>query len=156
MSQRMIDDVEDIPAMVEENSSRLFQKTSDLSDLVVNRVSRFRIKGDNEKTDEGTVTFEKIRNIAQVNALRKSNDCCQMFMVQHKRCWEKLNITRELFQGVLDEYRIFSQFWKCVFTFGERVEENEFQFPAFRARYHIQPIKYKGISMSIVKHLGDL
>ncbi|KAI9642073.1 hypothetical protein NHQ30_009944 [Ciborinia camelliae] len=146
MAQWIVDDVDDIHAKVEENSSRLFQKTSDLSHLVVSRISRPRDKLDIESIPDGIVSYEKIHNIIQLNALRISDDCCQIFMAQHDRCWEKLNITRELFQGVLDEYRIFSQFWNCVFTFGERVEENEFQFPAFRARHHIQPNKYEEFS----------
>ncbi|KAJ8067309.1 hypothetical protein OCU04_004664 [Sclerotinia nivalis] len=146
MSQWIVDDAEKVHGEVDKSSSRLFQKTSDLSDFVVSRVSRPYNKVDVESTHKGFVTYEKIHSIIQLNTLRKSNDYCQIFVVQHNRCWEKLNITRELFQGILDEYRIFSQFWKCVFAFGERVEENEFQFPAFRARHHIQPNKYQEFS----------
>jgi len=45
-----------------------------------------------------------------------------------------LDISRELFEDLLYIYGVFSHFWKVVFTFGMKTEQNEFAFPGIRAR----------------------
>lgn len=39
-----------------------------------------------------------------------------------------------MLQGIMSSYNIFPQFWKCLFAFGCKESENEFEFPIFRAR----------------------
>lgn len=151
MARWMVDDVEIIKAEVEKNSSRLFQKISNSFELAVSRLSR--LGDDTGKIGEGVIRDEKIDNLGQISALKPSNNCCQIFIVRHNHCWDRLKITHELFQGILNEYSIFLPFWKCVFPFGQRVEENEFQFPAFRARRHIQPQIYRGMIYSTLMQL---
>jgi len=34
----------------------------------------------------------------------------------------------------MDTYNVFPQLWKYVFAFGQKSEENEFDFPGFRQR----------------------
>jgi hypothetical protein len=45
-----------------------------------------------------------------------------------------VNISRDLFDGFVQAHSIMPPFWKFMFTFGRKKEENEFQFPHFARR----------------------
>ncbi|KAH0558401.1 hypothetical protein GP486_004941 [Trichoglossum hirsutum] len=69
---------------------------------------------------------------------QESNDLSQIFIIRQNRSWTTLNISRELFGDFLSAYGVFSRYWRFVFTFGIKWEENEFEFPGFASR-HISP-----------------
>jgi len=58
----------------------------------------------------------------------------QIFTITQGRSWTTLNISRELFEGFMSTYKIMPSFWKYMFTFGRKSEENEFEFPRFGQR----------------------
>ncbi|MAD84146.1 MAG: hypothetical protein CL912_14380 [Deltaproteobacteria bacterium] len=45
-----------------------------------------------------------------------------------------MNISRESFETFMGTYSITPSFWKSMFTFGRKSEENEFEFPGFNCR----------------------
>jgi hypothetical protein len=57
-----------------------------------------------------------------------------MYTIRQDRSWTTLNISRDLFQGFVQAHNIMPPFWKFMFTFGRKSEENEFQFPHFARR----------------------
>ncbi len=61
-------------------------------------------------------------------------DSSQFFIIRQERSWTTLNISRELFEDLLLVYGVFLPFWRAIFTFGRKSEENEYTFPGFRAR----------------------
>jgi hypothetical protein len=73
----------------------------------------------------------------------------EIFFVRQDRSWTTLNVSRELFERFMTQYDVFLPFWKCVFTFGRKCEENEFEFPAFRARRTAPALKGEGNCMKI-------
>jgi hypothetical protein len=65
---------------------------------------------------------------------QNSVDSTQIYITRWDRTWTTLNISRGQFQGFMDIYNVFPQLWKYVFAFGQKSEENEFDFPGFRQR----------------------
>ncbi|KAG4422124.1 hypothetical protein IFR04_004751 [Cadophora malorum] len=65
---------------------------------------------------------------------KNSNGTSQIFTIQQDRSWTTVNIPREIFETFMETYSITPNFWKCVFTFGRKSEENEFEFPGFNCR----------------------
>lgn len=67
-------------------------------------------------------------------------DSLQVFTIRQDRSWTTLNINRASFEHLLKTHNIFPAFWKHVFTFGRKSEENEFLFPGLcRRRSRRQP-----------------
>lgn len=66
--------------------------------------------------------------------IQDSSKVLQIFSVSQERSWTTLDVSREMFETLLKAYTVFPQFWRCVVTFGRKSEENEFEFPGFRAK----------------------
>jgi len=62
-------------------------------------------------------------------------DEMQMLFIRQDRSWTTLNITRNLFEDMFTTLQIFQPFWRCVFTFGRKFKENNFDFPPFHFRW---------------------
>lgn len=73
-------------------------------------------------------------NDSQSCLLQEANDCSQIFIIRQKRSWTNLQISRDLFEDFLSIYEVFPQFWKCMFAFGKKHKENEFEFPGFMTK----------------------
>ncbi|TGO60179.1 hypothetical protein BOTNAR_0149g00020 [Botryotinia narcissicola] len=128
-----LDDSKALQCKIEARANNLFIKTAEKSSFQVIRFS--------ESVNAGKVpcipTFQKnldVCEVSQINLLKKMNDICQIFIVRHDRCWARLNIERALFEHFIDIYGVCEEFWKCVFAFGLKQRENEFEFPRLRSR----------------------
>jgi hypothetical protein len=54
--------------------------------------------------------------------------------LRQDRSWTTLNTSQEIFESLMDAYKIMPNLWKYIFTFGRKSEENEFHFPGFGQR----------------------
>ncbi|KAH2444133.1 hypothetical protein KXW48_006862 [Aspergillus fumigatus] len=75
-----------------------------------------------------------------VSALRQveetDNDvssCIQIYTIRHLRSWTTLDISYETIEHLLAAHNVFDHFWRCILTFGIKFQENEYDFPPFRA-----------------------
>lgn len=118
---------------IEAKANNLFIKTAEKNSL---QVIRYSVSGITKKQPENATLemISKICEVSQINLLEKAGDRCQIFIVRHDRCWERLNVERELFEHLLSSYDVCNQFWRCVFAFGLKERENEFDFPRFKTR----------------------
>ncbi|TGO38123.1 hypothetical protein BHYA_0081g00190 [Botrytis hyacinthi] len=128
-----LDDSKALQCKIEARANDLFIKTAEKSSFQVIRFS------ESVNTGKGPYipTFQKnldICEVSQINLLKKMNDFCQIFIVRHDRCWARLNIERALFEHFINIYEVCEEFWKCVFAFGLKQRENEFEFPRLRSR----------------------
>lgn len=57
-----------------------------------------------------------------------------MYTIRQVRSWTTLDISREVFEDFMSTHSITPKLWNCMFTFGRKSEENEFEFPGFRRR----------------------
>jgi hypothetical protein len=65
--------------------------------------------------------------------IQELNSISEIFFIRQDRSWTTLNISRELFEDFLGIYKVFPLLWSCLFTFGRKSEENEFEFPPLQA-----------------------
>ncbi|KAF2185420.1 hypothetical protein K469DRAFT_707665 [Zopfia rhizophila CBS 207.26] len=115
---------------VDERGDDLFQQTLNNSSLQVYR----GIRDGNGAVYE--LENQVVQDGDQIERLeRDTYDYSQIFFIQQKRSWTNLDVTFQLFDTLMNTYKIFSDFWKCVLTFGRKFEENEFEFPGFAASY---------------------
>lgn len=63
----------------------------------------------------------------------------QIFTVTQDRSWTTLNVSREMMESFFDVYAVAPNLWKCLFAFGRKSRENEFEFPGFSRRRIKQP-----------------
>jgi len=103
--------------------------------LRVSRIFRTKLAGGHE----AKISYQKgqpVWNLSQLKQLRKdsSNDSCQIFVISQPRIFKRMNIGRQMFQGLMDAYEVMPDFWKCVFAFGKKDREKEFDFPHCRPR----------------------
>ncbi|KAF7954189.1 hypothetical protein EAE96_005320 [Botrytis aclada] len=128
-----LDDLKALQRKIEARANNLFIKTAEKSSFQVVRLS----KSVNTRKDPSISTFQKnldVCEFSQVNFLKDTDDVCQIFIVRHDRCWARLNIERALFEHFIKVYEVCEEFWKCVFAFGLKQRENEFEFPRLRSR----------------------
>lgn len=128
-----LNDSKALQCKIEARANNLFMKTAEKSSFQVIRLS----KPVNTRKGPCIPTFQKNLNVcevSQINLLKESHDVCQIFIVRHDRCWARLNIERALFEHFINIYEVCEEFWKCVFAFGLKQRENEFEFPRIRSR----------------------
>ena len=128
-----LDDVQSLRVKLDERSSDLFKAKPGVAQLSVSRYGRKSEDGIERRTCFARNV--EIQDSDQIAAFRHDPDSLlQIYTARQDRSWTTLNSSREIFQKLLTEYNVFPQFWKCVFTFGRKTEENEFEFPGFRVR----------------------
>jgi len=136
--QMQLDDYQSLKVKLDERSSNLFRAKPGVAQLsvsrygktIVNRVERSSCLANNKE----------LLDTDSIVSLRHDQDSLlQIYTVRQDRSWTTLNCSRTMFQDLLTEYNVFLQFWKCVFTFGRKTVENEFEFPGFRARTTMSP-----------------
>jgi len=128
-----LDDVESFKTKIDRKAHDLFKGRPGQAPLQVNRYLKTKIG--KEKQTNCFVRNQSVWEDSQIRALEESNDATQIFVIRQQRSWTTLNISRDLFESFLKLYGIFPQFWKFAFAFGRKFEENEFEFPGFRARH---------------------
>ncbi|TGO23821.1 hypothetical protein BPAE_0121g00220 [Botrytis paeoniae] len=128
-----LDDSKALQCKIEARANNLFIKTAEKSSFQVIRLS----KSVNTRKQPSIPTFQKnldVCEVSQVNLLKEKDDVYQIFIVRHDRCWARLNVERALFEHFINVYEVCEEFWKCVFAFGLKQRENEFEFPRLRSR----------------------
>jgi len=124
------DDVPGIQSRLDEKARDLFKAKPGVPQLQLNRYGKTMTLSLN-----GDVSKHDIYDSSDAVALHEDqSDICQVYFVRQDRSWTTLNISRGMFEQFMAQSGTLPQFWKCVFTFGRKCEENEFEFPAFRAR----------------------
>ncbi|KUJ20793.1 uncharacterized protein LY89DRAFT_640613 [Mollisia scopiformis] len=129
-----LDDLSSLDKKIDARAHDLFKEKKGHAGLQVTRVFRRKSsKGVGEKN-----CFVKNLDVcdsSQVEGMRENNqDDMQLYTIRQDRSWTTLNISRDLFQCFTAAHGIMAPFWKHVFTFGRKSEENEFQFPQFCRR----------------------
>ncbi|OJD29032.1 cmgc cdk protein kinase [Diplodia corticola] len=82
-----------------------------------------------------------VHGTSQLKSLKaESNDFFQVFIIRQERSWTSLDISRELLQDFIDIFAVFPPFWRCIFTFGKKSNEDECDFPGFKSRGPIRMI----------------
>ncbi len=77
--------------------------------------------------------------LSRLTCRKASNEVTQIFTIDQDRSWTTLNTSREVFEGLMSTYKIMPLFWRYMFTFGRKSEENEFEFPGFGQRWTKDP-----------------
>ncbi|KAL1970711.1 hypothetical protein VTN77DRAFT_4355 [Rasamsonia byssochlamydoides] len=114
---------------IDQRVPHLFQTINAGAQLEVMQLSPLK-SPDGEKESN-----QLIEDRSQIKALKKeANDCSQLFIIRQKRSWTNLNISRDLFEDFMSIYDVFPPLWKCIFAFGRKHKENEFEFPGFITR----------------------
>ncbi|RHZ43576.1 uncharacterized protein CDV56_100709 [Aspergillus thermomutatus] len=77
----------------------------------------------------------KINDLSELRQVEEAeNDACiQIYTVRHLRSWTTLDISYETIEHLLAAHNVFDHFWRCMLTFGIKFQENEYDFPPFRA-----------------------
>ncbi|OCK74722.1 hypothetical protein K432DRAFT_363217 [Lepidopterella palustris CBS 459.81] len=128
-----VHDAEDLRVRMDQKAPDLFKIQDGRPQLQVHRLCVGR-HGSLPQSIK-LIQNQKVENIKQIKDLMNdSKDFWQVFVIRQRRSWTTLDISLKLFQGFIDVHETFSPFWKCVFTFGRKTDENEFEFPGFRAR----------------------
>ncbi|CZR68126.1 uncharacterized protein PAC_18025 [Phialocephala subalpina] len=124
-----LDDIRSLQTRIEQKAHDLFKGKPGQAPLQVTRIFRERSEKYEQKEATWVVIKNDVDDLSCVKAL--SNDSLQIFTIRHDRSWTTLNISREMFENFMSAQNIMPSFWKHVFTFGRKAEENEFQFPGF-------------------------
>jgi len=137
-SQIQLDDDQSLLAKLDKKSSNLFKAKPGVAQIYVSRYGKTIVDG--VERSSCLANNEEVRDSDTIMSLRHDPESpFQIYTVRQDRSWTTLNSSRSMFQKLLTEHNVFPQFWKCVFTFGRKTEENEFEFPGFRARSSISP-----------------
>ena len=123
-------DSQSIESQVTERSHKLFKVDPKRPELQVSCL----VGASNGKL---SLEYQPLQTLLSRNDIRlysKRDDPVQAFIIRQKRTWETLDISRELLQNFFEEYEVFHEVWKAIFTFGRKYEENEFQFPGLKTR----------------------
>ncbi|GFF79596.1 hypothetical protein IFM53868_02639 [Aspergillus udagawae] len=79
----------------------------------------------------------KINGISELRHVEETDNdasrCIQIYTVRHLRSWTTLDISYETIEHLLAAHNVFDHFWRCILTFGIKFQENEYDFPPFRA-----------------------
>jgi hypothetical protein len=141
-AQLKLDDVESLKEKLDERADNLFKARPGVPQLQVTRYGR--PSSEDEEKRENFQRNREVKDISAIRNLRSDSGCIsEAFFVRQDRSWTTLNISRSLFQDFMNEYHIFPQFWKYMFTFGRKDHENEFEFPQFRARRTVLETDYE-------------
>ncbi|KAL3420049.1 hypothetical protein PVAG01_08548 [Phlyctema vagabunda] len=127
-----LDDVHSFGMRCDKHAPDLFEE-DEVDGLQVCRITR-----ENRASGESvlvSIENETVFSPSQLKRLRQySQDAFQLFFVRQVRSWTTLKISRHLFQDLIDFCGAFWCFWDCAFTFGRKEEENNMEFPSYRAR----------------------
>jgi hypothetical protein len=80
------------------------------------------------------IAFEHTTGFSTNTNEQETNDASQIFTINQDRSWTTLNTSRDVFESFMSAYNVMPPFWKYIFTFGRKSEENEFEFPKFGQR----------------------
>ncbi|KKA19654.1 hypothetical protein T310_6373 [Rasamsonia emersonii CBS 393.64] len=126
-----VDELALLREKIDQRAPRLFQTTKAGSQLEVVRLSQPETPDGEKESNQN----QQVDDRSQIEALRReANNCSQLFIIRQKRSWTNLDIFRDLFEDFIGIYDIFPQLWKCLFAFGKKLRENEFEFPGFITR----------------------
>jgi len=132
-----LDDLRSLRAKVDGKAHDLFKAKDGVASLQVTQVFRDRRANCSVGSIQtgAFVQDQDVWNLGEIRALRNNtNDITQIFTIQQDRSWTTVNISRESFETFMGTYSITPSFWKSMFTFGRKSEENEFEFPGFNCR----------------------
>lgn len=122
-----LDDIRSLTTKIDSKAHDLFKQMPGHAPLQLRRISP-------QSPDLRTRNVD-IWDIPQLQDLAsRSEDSTQIYTIRQDRSWTTLNISRDMFEGFMDANQVMPPFWKCMFTFGRKSQENEFEFPGFRKR----------------------
>ncbi|KAJ0417851.1 hypothetical protein BJY00DRAFT_288799 [Aspergillus carlsbadensis] len=116
------------------NSRRIFKERSGRPQLELSII---------DKSDDGAgqcvLNLQPKTQINQTSELKKAsvqapNECSRIYTIQHRRSWTTLDISRSLFDELLDTHEIFNGLWRTILAFGLRSRENAYAFPLPQVR----------------------
>lgn len=131
-----LDDVDILREKVDRKAHDLFKARPGVAQLQVSRYGSLRTE--DGKEESYSLRNQELKNLSDVRTAQQDPSAnSEIFFIRQDRSWTTLNISHDLLQGLMRTYEVFPQFWKCVFTFGRKDHENEFEFPEFRARHSL-------------------
>ncbi|PKY07200.1 hypothetical protein P168DRAFT_90161 [Aspergillus campestris IBT 28561] len=119
---------------VESKATDLFQARKDRPQLEASFLYRSAASDNVWSLEKSPIVHINSAEELEKAESASSNACAQIYTIRHQRSWTTLNISHKLFQELLEKHRVFHHFWRSILTFGWRFEENEYGFPAFRAK----------------------
>ncbi|CZR67923.1 uncharacterized protein PAC_17822 [Phialocephala subalpina] len=132
-----LDDLRSLEKKINEKAHDLFKEKPGRAGLQVTRIFKQKTGNRDIRESERTVFIKDLDvcDVSAVKALQHDNqDDTQIYTIRQDRSWTTLNISRDLFEGFVNTHNVMPPFWKHMFTFGRKIQENEFQFPHFARR----------------------
>ncbi|KAL5336636.1 hypothetical protein BJX70DRAFT_400422 [Aspergillus crustosus] len=108
------------------NSSKIFKANGNRPQLEISSI---------EERPEGAATWslhrKEIVYVREREEAQTTNysECGRIYTIRHARSWAPLDISRELFDRLLDTHQVFPALWRVILTFGLKRCENEYGFP---------------------------
>ncbi|KAL2824961.1 hypothetical protein BJY01DRAFT_262813 [Aspergillus pseudoustus] len=114
---------------VNTRSSKIFKEKHGRAQLELSIIDRIH-----DGSGDYVLARQPKTQINQIEELKKSstqtsNECSRIYTIQHTRSWTTLDISRPLFDQLLDTHKIFNGLWRTILAFGMRLCENEYGFP---------------------------
>jgi hypothetical protein len=124
----------------QENNTNFFEKdrkvlkVSDVNILRNVSVHPYSTLAFHSRQSFKVIAFEHTAGFSTNVNEQETNDASQIFTINQDRSWTTLNTSRDVFEHFMSMYNVMPPFWRYVFTFGRKSEENEFEFPKFGQR----------------------
>ncbi|GFF67074.1 hypothetical protein IFM61392_03858 [Aspergillus lentulus] len=120
---------------IQSRRDRLFKTHNNRPQLELTSIFKSRdINGRWSVRPESPVKINGISELRQVEETDNyASSCIQIYTVRHLRSWTTLDISYETIEHLLAAHNVFDHFWRCILTFGIKFQENEYDFPPFRA-----------------------
>ncbi|KAF4161116.1 hypothetical protein CNMCM6069_006079 [Aspergillus lentulus] len=120
---------------IQSRRDRLFKAHNNRPQLELTSIFKSRdINGRWSVRPESPVKINGISELRQVEETDNyASSCIQIYTVRHLRSWTTLDISYETIEHLLAAHNVFDHFWRCILTFGIKFQENEYDFPPFRA-----------------------
>ncbi|KAF7173147.1 hypothetical protein CNMCM5623_005370 [Aspergillus felis] len=120
---------------VQSKRDRLFKAHNNRPQLELTLI--FKSRDTNGRWSVQLESPVKLNGLSELRQVEETDNdasgCIQIYTVRHLRSWTTLDISYETIEHLLAVHNVFDHFWRCILTFGIKFQENEYDFPPFRA-----------------------
>ncbi|KAL4865572.1 hypothetical protein BDV12DRAFT_199981 [Aspergillus spectabilis] len=113
------------------NSGKIFKAKCNRPQLQL-----LTINEHHEAVGKCSLTRKQINQVEELEEAQERDHraCGRLYTVRHARSWSTLDVSRELFDRLLEIHQVFPELWKVILTFGLKSCENEYGFPTPQGR----------------------
>ncbi|KAH1483782.1 hypothetical protein KXW28_001138 [Aspergillus fumigatus] len=120
---------------IQSRRDRLFKAHDNRPQLKLTSIIKSRDANGRWSVRPGSLV--KINGVSALRQVEETDNdvssCIQIYTIRHLRSWTTLDISYETIEHLLAAHNVFDHFWRCILTFGIKFQENEYDFPPFRA-----------------------